>query len=556
MKKKIVTVVALVLLFFSVHLVHPASAKAQSKIRAVKSIPYQEFTEKDRVSFEIPPDTFYNPSGDTLFYSVDGLPKRLYFDEKTMKVIGTLDPTSIDRLYSATVNVRDRYGNTGSTKLSLTIKNVNEAPTARDLSSINRKVKEGEDFKFEIRSGTFFDLDNEFRPKDIPAESKRNSVDFLRYSAEGIPEGLFFVPGEIVYDPDTDEISEKQAFIYGTPEEVSTDTKSKVTVTVEDSRGATASTSFYITVLNVNNPPKMVKSISDKEFTEGDPVEIDLLGTFEDPDGGSLDYQIRGKLPRGLKFNRIAKKIEGSLEDKTAGEYKVTVVVSDSDGKEKQIGFTIKVKAIVKTGKPPEVENPISDKRATEGKPFTLTIPSGTFKDPDNDILRYRVPNLPKNLEFDRKENKIYGTLAKGTAGRFFKVIVTANDGHGNDTSTDFKLTVYDPEETNQEIAAATTTIEKLECVKKRQWAIGLDPNAKQADQYLQFFSARGLAFQFYVSINGALFGNEDGSAYCDNTKVLEEYIQSLGGTPPTSSTCTPGATPPTKEICDKVLAK
>ncbi len=88
----------------------------------------------------------------------------------------------------------------------------------------------------------------------------------------------------------------------------------------------------------------------------------------------------------------------------------------------------------------PTVANPIPNQIASVGNPFTFTIPANTFNDANGDTLTISVSALPPSLTFDGINNiaGIPATIGIST------IIITADDGNGAMTSTNFNLEVTD----------------------------------------------------------------------------------------------------------------
>ncbi|WP_199302844.1 Dyp-type peroxidase domain-containing protein [Oscillatoria sp. FACHB-1406] len=78
----------------------------------------------------------------------------------------------------------------------------------------------------------------------------------------------------------------------------------------------------------------------------------------------------------------------------------------------------------------------------------------------------------------------------------------------------------------NQEIEASEYKIAELEEYKELYWAIGLQGDTLEPDDFVNFFGERDLPFQFFVRGENVLLGDE--SAYDQNIKILIEYIHSL----------------------------
>ncbi|MFD1143561.1 malectin domain-containing carbohydrate-binding protein, partial [Larkinella insperata] len=96
------------------------------------------------------------------------------------------------------------------------------------------------------------------------------------------------------------------------------------------------------------------------------------------------------------------------------------------------------------TNQPPLVANPIADRTATVGSPFSFSFPTNTFSDPNGDALSYRATlasgaALPAWLTFSPASRSFSGVP---TAPTTLTVRVTASDGQGGQVSDDFVIRV------------------------------------------------------------------------------------------------------------------
>lgn len=76
--------------------------------------------------------------------------------------------------------------------------------------------------------------------------------------------------------------------------------------------------------------------------------------------------------------------------------------------------------------KPPVVSNPIGAQAGTYGVAFSLSCPTNTFTDPDDDALSYSATGLPPGIVFDPSTLSFSGTP---TAAGSFQVLLVADDG-------------------------------------------------------------------------------------------------------------------------------
>ncbi len=147
--------------------------------------------------------------------------------------------------------------------------------------------------------------------------------DILRYSAQGLPQGL--------------RLDAQTGVISGVPNEEGT---FWVTVTVSDSSGEEAQMSFSWQITALPNSAPVIAAVNDQESTEA--TAVHLLIKASDADNDTLTYRAQG-LPEGLYIDSQTGVISGS--PLVVGAYDVTVVVSDGNGAEAQTTFVWRVVA-------------------------------------------------------------------------------------------------------------------------------------------------------------------------------------------------------------------
>lgn len=124
-----------------------------------------------------------------------------------------------------------------------------------------------------------------------------------------------------------------------------------------------------------------------------------------------------------------------------------TINVNTSGGAANLSGLEIWTQSSGGGNQPPVVSNPIVDQIATIGTPFTYTIPSNAFSDPNSgNVLTYTATlsngsALPGWLSFNASTRAFSGTPTSGSNG-VSDIRVTASDGNGGAASDVFTLTV------------------------------------------------------------------------------------------------------------------
>jgi hypothetical protein len=228
--------------------------------------------------------------------------------------------------------------------------------------------------------------------------------DTLLYSAANLPQGLSInaTTGQITGSP-----AFTAAGLYD------------VTILVSDNGVPSLShtASFNWTVLNVNGPPT-VGDPGSQTTAEGTNVSLQIVAS--DPDGNSMTYSAVG-LPPGLGISTTTGLITGAPLYTAAGNYSVTVTVTDSGLLSTQRTFAW---TIINTNRPPVLTNP-GQKTVAEGQTVSIQM---VASDPEGDLLTYTVDGLPSSLNIGQTTGLISGITSYTDAGSY-QVTVTVSDG-------------------------------------------------------------------------------------------------------------------------------
>ena len=275
----------------------------------------QTVPEDAPFSFIVPANTFADEdAGDTLTLSAslaDGtaLPSWLSFDAATRTLSGTPDDAQV-----GTLNLRVTATDTGNLSVSdsftLTVNNVNEAPTVA-VPLADQQATEDAPFNFVVPTTTFADVD----PGDV-----------LTYSASLAGGGN--LPTWLSFNPTTRTFT-------GTPLNGDVGPLG-LTVTVTDSGNLNVSTSFTLTVQNVNDAPTVANPIVDQSAPTGAAFTFTVpTNTFADVDlGDTLTYSATlangSALPAWLSFNSTTRVFSGTPNSGDAGVANIKVTATDT----------------------------------------------------------------------------------------------------------------------------------------------------------------------------------------------------------------------------------
>ena len=321
----------------------------------------------------------------TLSYSDGGtLPPGLSIDPSSGAITGT--PTT-SGTYPVVVTVSDGAGYSAQASFSWLVSNVVTVGSPGDQNDISGSA---------------------IAPVNIVA-SDTSSTATLSYSAGST------LPGGLSIDPGSGVIS-------GSPTVAGT---YPVTVTVTDSGGYSAQTTFNWTITNsvsVTNPGSQ-SSVSGSPISELDVAASDSLPS------ATLSYSDGGTLPPGLSIDPASGAITGAPT--TAGSYPVTVTVTDSADFAAQVSFTWTITNTV------SVTNPGDQTSASGSAVAPLAIAASDSSGVAT--LTFATSTLPAGLSLDPSSGVITGTPT--TAGSY-AVGITVSDDAGFSGSTSFTWTV------------------------------------------------------------------------------------------------------------------
>ncbi|MCL6332494.1 tandem-95 repeat protein [Pectobacterium carotovorum subsp. carotovorum] len=388
-------------------------------------IPPQNVAQGGGFNFTVPDGTFSDPDGDTLTLSAtlangSPLPSWLRFDPTIGTFSGTPGNADVGTLVIR-VTATDGSNTSISTSFGLTVTNANDAPVVATPIP-PQSVAQGGGFNFTVPDGTFSDPDG----------------DTLRLSAtlaNGSP-----LPSWLRFDPTIGTFS-------GTPGNADVGTL-VIRVTATDGSNTSISTSFGLTVTNVNDAPVVATPIPPQNVTQGGGFNFTVPdGTFSDPDGDTLTLSATlangSPLPNWLHFDPTIGTFSGTPGNADVGTLVIRVTATDGSNTSISTSFGL---TVTNANDAPVVATPIPPQNVTQGGGFNFTVPDGTFSDPDGDTLTLSATlangsPLPSWLRFDPTIGTFSGTPGNADAGTLV-IRVTATDGSNTSISTSFGLTV------------------------------------------------------------------------------------------------------------------
>lgn len=209
---------------------------------------------------------------------------------------------------------------------------------------------------------------------------------------------------------------------------------SVIVLTVSDPDNLTATSSFTLTVTQINDPP-IISSIADQALTE-DTVSNPINFTITDVESIALTVVAFSSNQALIPDNRITIQGNGTnrsliispIEDQT-GQSTIQLIVSDADGLTATTSFVCDVQGVNDPPSISTIENQTIDEDQTAG-PLVFTV-SDAESDPSELTLTWEATNI-----------NLVNILLSGTAENRTITIETKPDQAGTTTIT---LTVFDP---------------------------------------------------------------------------------------------------------------
>ena len=205
--------------------------------------------------------------------------------------------------------------------------------------------------------------------------------------------------------------------------------------------GAMTSYTFDLAAFCGNNPapvnqaPVFSGTLTAISGIAGVPFSYTLpAGSFTDPDAGqTLTYTAVG-LPTGLSINAGTGAITGTTS--STGANTITIRATDPGG----LSASSTVGITFNTNLTPVFSGTLTSVTAIAGAPFSYTLPTGSFTDPNTgQTLAYTATGLPAGLSINAGTGALTGTASTTGSNA---VVFTATDTGGLSASSTLGITV------------------------------------------------------------------------------------------------------------------
>ncbi|NJS13815.1 MAG: tandem-95 repeat protein [Sphingopyxis sp.] len=467
---------------------------------APTSVPIPNVTNQDNQAVSVNTgDFFTDKDGDTLSFSVVGLPAGLGMDAATGIISGTIDRNASQPnggVYSVTVTARDPGGLVTSRTFTWTV--TNPAPTAT-----NDAATTTEDTLIAAITVLGNDSDPDGDTLTVTAASAPNGTvtinpdGTLRY----VPNANFNGSDTITYvisdgnggtstaavivtvtpvndvpvavndNATTNEDQPVTVGLLGNDSDLDGDTltviaasspngtvvinpdgtvsftpapnfngPTTISYTINDGNGGTATATVNIVVNAVNDAP--VANASTATTSEDTPVTVPVLANDTDLDGDPLTVTA-ASAPNGTVVINPDGTVTYTPNANFNGTDTISYTISDGQGGFATSTVTVTVGAVNDA----PTAMPIAPQTNVDAAVVSFPV-AGNFSDLDGDTLTYAATGLPAGLSINPATGLISGTIdrsASQTNGGVYSVTVTASDGNGGTVSQTFGWTVTNP---------------------------------------------------------------------------------------------------------------
>jgi len=395
------------------------------------SIANQAAQQDTEFSYTLPAGLFGDPdSSEPVTLSaqlIDGspLPSWLHFDGTTLS--GTPKNADFGTITVAIVAI-DRYGDTATTNITLTVSDVNDTPVVTtQLPSL--PASEGTPFSYTFPVILFSD------PDSGHAGGASSTLTYAATLADGSA-----LPAWLSFNAMTRTFS-------GTPPTGSDGPLDLRIVASDGTAEAVAKLALAIGNGAANTAPVVAISLAEQSATEDTAFsfvvpENTFTDTGEDRVVLSATLSDGSPLPSWLHFDAVTNTFYGTPLNGDVGATQIKVTATDIFGAKQSTNFTVTVE---NSNDAPTAVETVSNDLAIEGETYSKAIPSTLFTDVDvGDILTYsakRYDGTPLPDWLTVANGQITGTPDDRDVG-VNHIVITATDSSGASASVDYYILV------------------------------------------------------------------------------------------------------------------
>ena len=227
----------------------------------------------------------------------------------------------------------------------------------------------------------------------------------------------------------------------GTPTATQVGSYSNVTISVSDGAAQASLAPFTIRAVAVNGAPA-ISGTPPTSVTAGQAYSF--TPTASDPDGQSLTFSIANR-PSWATFNTSSGRLNGTPTTAQTGSYaNVTISVSDGTAQASLAAFSIVVNAA--PNQPPTISG-TPPTTVTAGQTYSFTP---TASDPDGQSLTFSIANRPSWATFNTSTGRLNGTPTTAQTGSYANVTITVSDGTAQASLAPFTIVVGTAAPANQ----------------------------------------------------------------------------------------------------------
>ena len=345
--------------------------------------------------------TASDADGNTLTFSVAGLPSWASFNTATGRLSGTPPTTTTGTFSGIVISVSDGSATASLPAFSITV----TAPTTNRPPTI---------------SGT---------PSTTATQG--TAYTFQPTAADPDSDALTFA---IANRPTWATFNVNTGLLQGTPGAANVGTFTNIVISVSDGKASTPLPAFTITVASSNTPP-VISGTPPTTATVG--TQYTFTPTASDANAGTtLTFSITNK-PSWATFSTSTGRLQGTPATANIGAFaNITIKVTDGQDTAQLAPFTITVSAAA--NRPPT----ISGTPATTVMQGTAYAFTPTASDPDGNTLTFSIANKPGWAAFSTTTGALSGTPGAGTVGATTGIVITVSDGTVTASLPAFTLTV------------------------------------------------------------------------------------------------------------------